>query len=96
MSVDRSLWDENIVRALLHNNIVEKIMEIPLSSEGDPDFASWPHCKSGTYTVRSAYNLARTTKFGRIAASQGVDRQLTKLHWRRVGKAYGASNVLAR
>uniref|UniRef100_A0A0E0B477 Uncharacterized protein n=1 Tax=Oryza glumipatula TaxID=40148 RepID=A0A0E0B477_9ORYZ len=32
---------------------------LPISRFGDEDFASWPHDKHGTYTVRSAYNLAR-------------------------------------
>ena len=51
--------------------MVELIMRIPISRRGFEDFASWPHGKFGVYTVRSAYNLARTEKFFSKRCAQG-------------------------
>jgi hypothetical protein len=31
--------------------------------EGWDDFVRWPHTKNGVYLVRSAYKLARSSKF---------------------------------
>jgi hypothetical protein len=39
------------------------IHQIPISKYGAEDFASWPLARFGMYTVRSAYNMARTNKF---------------------------------
>lgn len=43
--------------------IANEILQIPINRFGDEDFTSWPHDKHGTYTVRSAYNLARSNTF---------------------------------
>nr|XP_051200174.1 uncharacterized protein LOC127313744 [Lolium perenne] len=56
-------WKEDKVREMFQEEIAEKILKIPISSEGCKDFASWPHSKNGTYTVKSGYNLARTQLF---------------------------------
>ncbi|KAM0908407.1 hypothetical protein ACQ4PT_015501 [Festuca glaucescens] len=39
------------------------IMQIPVSRHGGDDFIAWPADKSGIYSVRSAYYLARTGSF---------------------------------
>jgi hypothetical protein len=39
------------------------IQQIPVSRHDGEDFISWPHARFGNYTVRSAYNLARTESF---------------------------------
>ena len=56
-------WNEAAIRNRFTEHTVEKILSIPLSTEGYTDFASWPHTKNVVYTVRSAYNLARTMNF---------------------------------
>jgi hypothetical protein len=56
-------WKKKSVRDLFPEEISEKILSIPTSSEGCNDFPSWPHTKSGTYSVKSAYNLARSKLF---------------------------------
>jgi hypothetical protein len=56
-------WKEKSVRDLFPEEISEKILSIPTSSEGCSDFPSWPHTKSGTYSVKSVYNLARSKLF---------------------------------
>ena len=63
LSDDGSSWKENSVREAFDADTADRILSIPLSSDGCSDFASWPHCKSGSYTVRSAYNLIRIEKF---------------------------------
>ena len=56
-------WNEAAIRNRFIEDMVEKILCIPLSTKGCTDFASWHHMKNGVYTVRSAYNLARTMNF---------------------------------
>jgi hypothetical protein len=64
-------WNEEVIRTKFSENLAEKILSIPLSTEGCTDFTSWPHTKNGVYTVRSAYNLARTHNFWRDQSADG-------------------------
>mgnify|MGYP005834933821 CR=1 FL=1 len=64
-------WNEAAIRNRFTEDTVEKILSIPLSTEGYTDFASWPHTKNGIYTVRSVYNLARTMNFLREESVDG-------------------------
>jgi ribonuclease HI len=73
-------WDMNKLSSLFPQPMVEAIQQIPISKQGGEDFASWPYAKLGMYTVRSAYNLARTEAFycsratgGRGGSSNGTD-----------------------
>jgi hypothetical protein len=67
-------WDESKVRSFFHNELADTILQIPISRHGGEDFVSWPHDKYGIYSVRSAYNLARTAAFhaSRASAGQGA------------------------
>ena len=42
--------------------MVLKILHVPISRHSGDDFISWPHTRFGAYSVRSAYNLARTAQ----------------------------------
>jgi hypothetical protein len=53
-------WDSDVIKSFFDDVIAAKILQIPLSRHGGNDFPSWPHAKYGVYTVRSAYNLARS------------------------------------
>jgi hypothetical protein len=44
-------------------NSVLVAIQVPISRLGGDDFVSWPHDKHGVYSVRSAYNLVRTSSF---------------------------------
>ena len=46
-------WNEAAIRNRFTEDTVEKILSIPLSTEGCTDFASWPHTKNGIYLVKS-------------------------------------------
>jgi hypothetical protein len=46
-----------------HEELADTVLQIPISRHGGEDFVSWVHDKHGQYTVRSAYNMARTTIF---------------------------------
>jgi hypothetical protein len=63
MRANEGQWNEAAIRKYFSDDIAERILSIPLSTEGCSDFPSWPHSKTGVYTVRSAYNLARTCTF---------------------------------
>jgi hypothetical protein len=53
----------DIVQQFFSEKMAAVIQTIPVSKHGGEDFASWPYARFGVYTVRSAYNLARTEKF---------------------------------
>jgi ribonuclease HI len=52
-------WDADTIRSIFEEDIALKILRVPISRFGGEDFASWPYSRYGTYTVRSAYNMAR-------------------------------------
>jgi hypothetical protein len=52
-------WIPETVHAFFDPQIAEQILSILISRHGG-DFVRWAHRKNGLYTVRSAYNLART------------------------------------
>jgi hypothetical protein len=82
-------WDESVVRSIFSEEVARKVLQIPISCRGDNDFISWPHSRFGTYTVRSAYHLARSeealvsrSKSGRGMSSDTLaDTTLWKSLW---------------
>lgn len=50
-------WNEPLIRELVATEDVEKILEIKPSRLGRRDGYLWKHTKSGSYTVRSAYEV---------------------------------------
>jgi hypothetical protein len=65
------LWNANVIRSFFTEETASKILQVPLSRYGGNDFASWPHAKFCIYTVRSAYNLARSESFFATQSSSG-------------------------
>jgi hypothetical protein len=63
MNEEGNGWEKDTVRAFFHDELAEVILQILISRRGGEDFISWPHDRFGQYTVRSAYNLARTASF---------------------------------
>jgi hypothetical protein len=54
------------VRAFFHEELADKIFGVPISRIGGEDFVSWPFDKHGVYSVKSGYNLAKTSVFSLI------------------------------
>ena len=81
-------WNEETIRNIFSEDKSEKILSLPLSTEGCPDFVSWPHTKDGVYTVRSSYNFVRTLNFwgDRIANGKGdiSDQKIMEKNWRKL------------
>jgi hypothetical protein len=71
MKDDELRWEESVIRKFFSVEVAEKILNIPLSLDGGHDFPSWPISKSGLYTVKSAYNMARTELFWSERSSSG-------------------------
>jgi hypothetical protein len=44
-------WNEVRLREVFHEQIVRKILTVPISSQGENDFVSWPFTKNGCYTI---------------------------------------------
>jgi ribonuclease HI len=55
-------WKEEVVREVFREQDAEEIMRIRLPSKPTEDFISWFYEKSGLFSVRSAYKLARELK----------------------------------
>jgi hypothetical protein len=53
-------WNEELVRICFRPLDVERILNIPLSLNRVPNCVSWPFTKTGTYTVKSAYIMAKS------------------------------------
>jgi hypothetical protein len=53
----------DLIRVFFTDTMAEVIQKILISRFRCEDFASWPHVKFGIYTVRSAYNMAKTESF---------------------------------
>jgi hypothetical protein len=68
---DHGAWDVDVVRAVFEEDVANQVLQIPINRRVGEDFMSWPHTKFGDYTVRSAYNLARSEKFFLDRSMQG-------------------------
>jgi hypothetical protein len=71
LSEDRGSWDVAIVRSVFEEEVANNVLQVPISRRVGSDFMSWPYTKFGDYTVRSAYNLARSEKFFLDRSRQG-------------------------
>jgi ribonuclease HI len=56
---DRMQWKEEVVRDFFRPHDVEQILNIRLPSRPAEDFMSWLYEKTGVFSVKSAYKLAR-------------------------------------
>lgn len=58
---DSGSWNVETVRAFFRDNIASEILCLPINKDGEEDFAR-PLTKYGEYSVRSAYNMARSVR----------------------------------
>jgi hypothetical protein len=56
-------WIPETIHAFFDAATTELILQIPIDRHGGTDFVRWPFSKQGIYSVRSAYNFARSDKF---------------------------------
>jgi hypothetical protein len=87
---DHGTWNDDLIRSVFEEDVASRILRIPISRHGGSDFVSWPHNKFGIYTVRSAYNLARTQEFNQTRSlskrglSSNMDEEASL--WKRLWK----------
>jgi ribonuclease HI len=89
LNESRRAWDVDTVRSVFEEDVANQILQIPISRRGGEDFVSWPFTKFGVYTVRSAYNMARTESFfverskhgGDASSAVEEDTQMWKKLW---------------
>ena len=67
-------WDVDRVNTTFSEEVATQVLQIPISKFGESDFASWPHTKNGQYSVRSAYNMARTEEFHKFRSAAKTGR----------------------
>jgi ribonuclease HI len=81
-------WDMDMVNLFFSAGLAKVIQQIQICRHGGEDFASWPFDRFGIYTVRSAYQLARTGSFfkARAAANHGGSSDLgaQEKHWKSI------------
>jgi hypothetical protein len=63
-------WKEEVVRDLFRPHDVEQILGIKLPSKLSEDFVSWFYEKSGVFSMRSSYKLAKELKVEEGAGKQ--------------------------
>jgi hypothetical protein len=56
-------WISESVQAFFNPQAAAQIMQVPISGLVGEDYVFWPHTRHGTFSVRSAYNMARSEKF---------------------------------
>lgn len=82
------LLDEDI--GFFPDHVASEILCIPISRHGGDDFASWPFTRFGEYSVRSAYNMARSDKFllsrCKHGYGQSLDRSDEEKFWKSIWK----------
>ena len=62
---------------------VTRIMQIPLPSQEQPDFIAWQLCKSGRFTVHSAYHAEWKAEYRtRVGIDTGVGRSMSNPVWK--------------
>ena len=60
---DSHTWNMDLVRTIFDEDTAARILQVPISRHGGADFPSWPHTRFGGYSVKIAYNLARSARF---------------------------------
>jgi hypothetical protein len=88
LDVIAKAWDMDKVQTFFPEPMVHAITQIPISRLGGDDFVSWPHARLGIYTVRSAYNMARSAAFfskrGASGHGETSDRTSDEKGWKAI------------
>ncbi|XP_073363182.1 uncharacterized protein [Aegilops tauschii subsp. strangulata] len=69
---EQGVWEEESVRAFFLGGVADDILQIPINRNGGNDFARWPFTKYRVYSVKSAYNMARTCSFLNERSKSGL------------------------
>jgi hypothetical protein len=85
-------WILETVNAFFDQHTTGQIIQIPICRGGGEDFVRWPHTKNGLYSVWSAYNFARSSKFfaSRSAPGRGMASTIAD-EGKSLGNGYGRS-----
>ncbi|XP_073360453.1 uncharacterized protein [Aegilops tauschii subsp. strangulata] len=94
---DNGCWNEETVRAFFSDEVANDILQIPINLEGGSDFARWPLTRFGEYTVRSVYNMARTSRFlcDRSASGRGLSSNwsMEERMWKKLWKVQAPNKM---
>uniref|UniRef100_A0A0A8XVJ3 Reverse transcriptase zinc-binding domain-containing protein n=1 Tax=Arundo donax TaxID=35708 RepID=A0A0A8XVJ3_ARUDO len=81
-------WNEEVVYASFNEADAKRILSIPLSQNPLHDFVSWLHTRTGIYTVKSAYVMARTESAHLYTSASGrgatSNQTSTSKEWKRL------------
>ena len=65
-------WDEVLIREVFFSVDVNRILQIPLNTNGFEDFIVWNFTRHGRYTMRSGYYIQWRHQFGPRAAQMAL------------------------
>jgi hypothetical protein len=97
LNADHRAWAVDIVCSIFEEEIINRVLQIPISQRGGEYYMSWPFTRFGEYSVVSGYNLARIEKFyiDRSRHGGGVS-SITKCDGAYWKKNYGLQKLPAR
>jgi hypothetical protein len=83
-------WNDKNIHAFFDPDTAAKILQIQVARHTGEYFVCWPHTRHGIFSVRSAYNLARTRKFPASLSRTGqemssawvADEKAWKMVWK--------------
>lgn len=88
--IETGQWKDELVHACFRPVDAERIIKMPLSHYQTEDVASWPFTKSGIYTVKSAYIMAKRDAIFLNASVKGKtecsDQAKSALEWKKYGE----------
>lgn len=73
-------WDVHLIHDNFWHIDANRILQISLPSQDQPDFMAWQLCKSGVFTIRSAYHAEWKAEY-RTRADVVTDMAVWKLLW---------------
>jgi hypothetical protein len=53
-TLEKKSWDEDLIKSLFFDVDGNRILQIPLNSQGFKDFVAWGFTKHGQYSIRLA------------------------------------------
>lgn len=80
-------WDLDMLNWLLWEEDVNVIVQIPLANSSTPDRRIWHYTKSGFYSVKSVYHLARHVQAQQAVRLGGSNSTLSRPNWEFIWKS---------
>lgn len=85
---EEACWNEQLVQELFDPEISNEILATGLGSLELEDRMVWTPCKSGSFTVKSAYNSSREETINQISEKASSSYQTPKSLWKKIWQSH--------